>query len=710
MKTILGSSRCRYLVRASILLIMVALIGGMAGCGGGSGTPLQNTLTIYGTQGGIIDTPGIETYVYDNGDVVPLIATPDTSNHYQFAEWTGDVGTVADVNAAATNIAVDGNYTVTANFELDPGWYTLTISLTSGGNVTTPGIDTYVYGNSTVVPLVAVPDTSNHYHFAGWTGDVGTVADVNAAATNITMDNNYCVKANFELDPGWYTLTIFHTGGGSVTIPGEGTYVYGNSTVVPLVAVPDTGYQLTQWTGDVGTIADVNAPSTNITMNGNYSISANFGRPILLQENFEDGQDQGWSYSGGGIVNITDDAGNNVYNLQGLHDGTRGYSAETFYDGSANWSDYEVSFDIKLLEDDCGSFFYFRFSDWRNCYCLATRTGTGSWGSMGGLELYQYVNGEVIDNMNGSYNRWLAPPLEVGTWYHIDVFATGDRIQIYLNGELEFDRTGALLSEGKIGFEARPWPGNPADWPVWSGGHLASYGHINIDNIVVSTTYLPIINPNFGPILLQENFEDGQDQGWSYSGGGIVNITDDAGNNVYNLQGLHDGTRGYSAETFYDGSAGWSDYEVSFDIKLLEDDCASDFYFRFSDSLNYYRLAIRTGYGSWGYGGRLELYQYVNGQVIDDMNGYYNRWIGAPVQVGTWYHIKVSAIGGRIQIYFNGELKFDRTGARLSKGKICFDGEPWPGNPADWPVWSGGKLASYGHIHIDNIVVTGASS
>ena len=487
---ILGLGRHHYVARVSMFFILAALVTGMVGCsgsggGGGSGTHLQNTLTVYGTQGGSIDTPGIESYVYDSGTVVPIVAVPDTSNHYDFGGWTGDVGTVADVNDTATNITVDGNYTVTANFELEPGWYTLTVSFTSGGNLTTPGIGTYVYGNGTVVPLVALPDTSNHYHFAGWTGDVGTVADVNAAATNITMDGNYSVKANFELDPGWYSLTIFHTGEGNVTVPGEGTYVYGNGTVVPLVALPDTGYQLIDWTGDVDTIADVNATSTNITMNGSCSISANFGSPMLLQDNFEDGQDQGWTHSGGGIVNITDDAGNNVYNLEGVFNGT-GYPAETFYDGGANWTDYEVSFDIKILENDCHSCFYFRFSDWSNYYGLAMRTGYGSWGSMGGLELYQCVNGQEIDDMNGSYDRWLAPPLQVGTWYHIDVIAIGDRIQIYLNGALEFDRTGARLSTGKIGFFTIPWPSNPADWPEWSGGQLASYGHIEIDNIVVT--------------------------------------------------------------------------------------------------------------------------------------------------------------------------------------------------------------------------------
>jgi hypothetical protein len=73
-----------------------------------------------------------------------------------------------------------------------------------------------------------------------------------------------------------YDLSIEASEGGSVTEPGEGVFSYDEGIVVGLVATPDAGYQFVEWAGDVGTIADVNTASTNITMNGNYSIAANF--------------------------------------------------------------------------------------------------------------------------------------------------------------------------------------------------------------------------------------------------------------------------------------------------------------------------------------------------------------------------------------------------------------------------------------------------
>jgi uncharacterized protein YkwD len=122
---------------------------------------------------------------------------------------------------------------------------------------------------------VATPATG--YQFVNWTGDVGTIADVNAALTTIAMNDSYSIRANFEEIPaGQYSLTISSTAGGSVTTPGEGTFIYDAGTVVSLVATPATGYQFVNWTGDVGTIANVNAASTTITMNDSYSIQANF--------------------------------------------------------------------------------------------------------------------------------------------------------------------------------------------------------------------------------------------------------------------------------------------------------------------------------------------------------------------------------------------------------------------------------------------------
>ena len=55
------------------------------------------------------------------------------------------------------------------------------------------------------------------------------------------------------------------------------------------MAKPENGYRFVNWTGDVDTIDNVNAAQTAITMNNEYSVTANF----------EKGQPVSWALIGG---------------------------------------------------------------------------------------------------------------------------------------------------------------------------------------------------------------------------------------------------------------------------------------------------------------------------------------------------------------------------------------------------------------------------
>jgi len=54
------------------------------------------------------------------------------------------------------------------------------------------------------------------------------------------------------------------------------------------VATPDADYRFVDWTGDVGTVANVNAATTTITMNGDYTITANFGFDMTFIDDVPD--------------------------------------------------------------------------------------------------------------------------------------------------------------------------------------------------------------------------------------------------------------------------------------------------------------------------------------------------------------------------------------------------------------------------------------
>jgi hypothetical protein len=176
------------LARASIFLIMIALIAGMGGC---VSSPIESDLAISSTEGGDVTTPGEGTFTYNEGREVDLVA--EAGEGYRFVNWTGDVDDIADVEDATTTVTVEGDCSITANFVVV---YYLTASSTEGGSVATPGEGTFPYDGGRVVNLVAIPDGS--YQFLNWTGDVDDVDNVNDAATTITINRDCSVTANFE--------------------------------------------------------------------------------------------------------------------------------------------------------------------------------------------------------------------------------------------------------------------------------------------------------------------------------------------------------------------------------------------------------------------------------------------------------------------------------------------------------------------------------
>jgi hypothetical protein len=123
--------------------------------------------------------------------------------------WPGGVLYSAYVGAVTTHI--DGSALIWKY--LPPEKYYLEISSTLGGDVTTPGKSTFANVESTgaymffdagtgetVVDLEAVPK-SDSWEFVKWTGDVSTIADVDAATTTITItpDRDYEITASFKV-------------------------------------------------------------------------------------------------------------------------------------------------------------------------------------------------------------------------------------------------------------------------------------------------------------------------------------------------------------------------------------------------------------------------------------------------------------------------------------------------------------------------------
>ena len=292
---------------------------------GGVVQPINYTLTVNAGPGGTVSTSG---GTYASATVVSVTATPNTG--YIFNGWSG---AVVSPSSATTDVVVDANKTVTANFssigggggsttrieDTDPGTISYDGSLKSYSNAdngtainlsndpgkqivwsfSAPSSGTYeitlrytrkasmsgeatiaVNGSSTSISLAETPSSAfDTYSFS---------ATLNSGANTIILTTDE--DAEFA-DIDWieftgggvvtpnYTLTV-NASNGSVS-PSGGIYAAG--TQVTLTATPNSGYTFSSWSGD----ANGTSTTTTITMDGNKTVTANFteigGQPTTVQ-------------------------------------------------------------------------------------------------------------------------------------------------------------------------------------------------------------------------------------------------------------------------------------------------------------------------------------------------------------------------------------------------------------------------------------------
>jgi hypothetical protein len=78
---------------------------------------LSYELTVDSTDGGAVTSPGEDTFTYDCGTEAELVAAAEDG--YYFVNWSGDVDNIANVNGYTTTITMMGDYSITANFEVE---------------------------------------------------------------------------------------------------------------------------------------------------------------------------------------------------------------------------------------------------------------------------------------------------------------------------------------------------------------------------------------------------------------------------------------------------------------------------------------------------------------------------------------------------------------------------------------------------------------
>lgn len=141
----------------------------------------RHRLVVSSEDGGAVSMPGQGTFLYEDGTLATVEATPEP--YYRFVGWTGtaaEVGKVADLDAAHTTVIVDGDYTLHANFALEQ--HVLVVNSNEGGwiYVVATGVGfveqgfsdrTFNLEHRTRILLMAIPQPGYEFEsLATWSG------------------------------------------------------------------------------------------------------------------------------------------------------------------------------------------------------------------------------------------------------------------------------------------------------------------------------------------------------------------------------------------------------------------------------------------------------------------------------------------------------------------------------------------------------------
>lgn len=161
-------------------------------------------LTISSNPGGTtIPVPG--QHSYSPGTDALVEALPNSG--YTFSGWIGDVSPGHE-NDNPITISMDADKSITAGFNMIPGYYGLTINPALGGT-TSPDPGDYAYAPGTEVLITASPDPGNS--FSHWSGDVPSGHE-NDNPLSITMDANKSVTPHFSFPSKSWTLMFYLDG------------------------------------------------------------------------------------------------------------------------------------------------------------------------------------------------------------------------------------------------------------------------------------------------------------------------------------------------------------------------------------------------------------------------------------------------------------------------------------------------------------------
>jgi hypothetical protein len=330
----------------------------------------------------------------------------------------------------------------------------------------------------------------------------------------------------------------------------------------------------------------------NITSGGAVQIKFGTLAPPLngssnFSDNFDDGNDAGWGRYGENFSNVS--GGYRILNAP-----ANGNASSKALAGDDTWTSGTLEADVNLSSAGNAGFMF--------------RTTNAGFGADEAFGYYVGLDTAGSVTLGKQANNWTtiasAPTtLALNTWYHVKVTCNGSAIAVYVGDMVtpKINTTDGAFLRGQIGVRSH-------------------FANVLYDNVVFTRS------------LSTDDFQDGNDAGWTHWGGSFA-----VSGGTYNLNNAASS-----------GKASWvtpaNDQTFEVDVRIASGSGDAGAIFR--------ATSLGTGFDAMN-GYYAGLNESSDTLVLGRMNGAWTQLAAVPLTIAanTTYRLKVVAVGSDIRVY-----------------------------------------------------------
>jgi hypothetical protein len=338
-----------------------------------------------------------------------------------------------------------------------------------------------------------------------------------------------------------------------------------------------------------------------------FELPSSLTQPATIQDTFQAGTATRWTPQPNSTFAVAANGTARVYRQSSI----AGNAASLL--NNTNWKNQAIEADIKPTAFPTADRWFglvARYRDAQNYYYVTVRSSNQ-------IQLKRMVNG-TFTNLASA-----AMTVTLNRNYRVRLEAIGPLLRVYVDGRKVLEARDRSLTQGQLGL-------------------MMYQTRADYDNVVAT--------PNPNTVLYSNDFQD-REGPWQHSGLHAWTFVD-AGSRVYAQTSVGDGAR---------SSIGVPTYDQSVQARLRATTFApgGERWFglmaRYKDDQNYYYVTLRNN-------NTLSLRKLVGGVATVIAT--------APltVSLGTWYQVRLDAIGSALRVYVNGQPVLEASDASLPTG------------------------------------------